>query len=184
MATRSNILPWEIPWTEEPGRLQSMRSQESETTEQLNDRNDTQKYVETLRHTCEHGAAISRNKGWAGNMRGKSHPYREAPRPWAPWGWGQKGRAACGIQPSAHAEKVSGNPALRGEHHTCLERLLHGPWNKGHHSRKKAKPAPTNTLPGGVCPFTSAPSVPSLWFWSSLSLPKLLWLFKYWGTKS
>ena len=24
MATRSGILAWEIPWTEEPGRLQSM----------------------------------------------------------------------------------------------------------------------------------------------------------------
>ena len=27
MATRSSILAWEIPWTEEPGRLQSMGSQ-------------------------------------------------------------------------------------------------------------------------------------------------------------
>ena len=27
MATHSNILAWEIPWTEEPGRLQSMGSQ-------------------------------------------------------------------------------------------------------------------------------------------------------------
>ena len=27
MATHSSILPWKIPWTEEPGRLQSMRSQ-------------------------------------------------------------------------------------------------------------------------------------------------------------
>ena len=27
MATHSSILPWEIPWTEEPGRLQSMSSQ-------------------------------------------------------------------------------------------------------------------------------------------------------------
>ena len=26
-ATHSNILAWRIPWTEEPGRLQSMRSQ-------------------------------------------------------------------------------------------------------------------------------------------------------------
>ena len=75
MATRSNILPWEIPWTEEPGRLQS------ETTEQLNDRNDTLNHVETLRHTCDHGATISRNKRWAAKMRGKSHPYQEAQRP-------------------------------------------------------------------------------------------------------
>ena len=28
-------LTWTIPWTEEPGRLQSMRSQESDATEQL-----------------------------------------------------------------------------------------------------------------------------------------------------
>ena len=27
MATHSNILDWEIPWTEEPGRLQSIGSQ-------------------------------------------------------------------------------------------------------------------------------------------------------------
>ena len=27
MATRSSILIWRIPWTEEPGRLQSMESQ-------------------------------------------------------------------------------------------------------------------------------------------------------------
>ena len=32
MATHSSILAWEIPWTEEPGRLQSMGSQESDTT--------------------------------------------------------------------------------------------------------------------------------------------------------
>ena len=33
MATLSNILVWEIPWTEEPVRLQSVGSQESDTTE-------------------------------------------------------------------------------------------------------------------------------------------------------
>ena len=32
MATHSSILAWRIPWTEEPGRLQSMGSQ-SDTTE-------------------------------------------------------------------------------------------------------------------------------------------------------
>ena len=26
MATHSSILAWRVPWTEEPGRLQSMRS--------------------------------------------------------------------------------------------------------------------------------------------------------------
>ena len=32
MPTHSNILAWEISCTEEPGRLQYMRSQESDTT--------------------------------------------------------------------------------------------------------------------------------------------------------
>ena len=36
MATHSSIHAWEIPWTEEPGRLQSMGSQESDTTERPN----------------------------------------------------------------------------------------------------------------------------------------------------
>ena len=36
MATHSRILTWRIPWTEEPGRLQSMGSQESDTTWWLN----------------------------------------------------------------------------------------------------------------------------------------------------
>ena len=30
MATHSSTLAWRIPWTEEPGRLQSMGSQESD----------------------------------------------------------------------------------------------------------------------------------------------------------
>ena len=35
-ASHSNILAWRIPWTEEPGGLQTMGLQESDTTEQLN----------------------------------------------------------------------------------------------------------------------------------------------------
>ena len=31
MATHSNILAWEIPWTEEPGGLQFMELQKSQT---------------------------------------------------------------------------------------------------------------------------------------------------------
>ena len=33
MATYFNILAWEIPWTEEPGRLQSIGSLQSDMTE-------------------------------------------------------------------------------------------------------------------------------------------------------
>ena len=36
MATHSSILAWKIPWTEESGRLQSMGSEESDMTWQLN----------------------------------------------------------------------------------------------------------------------------------------------------
>ena len=36
MATHSSILAWEIPWTEEPGGLQSMDHKELDTTEQPN----------------------------------------------------------------------------------------------------------------------------------------------------
>ena len=33
MTTRSRILAWRIPWTEEPGRLQSVGRKESDMTE-------------------------------------------------------------------------------------------------------------------------------------------------------
>ena len=32
MATHSSILAWRIPWTEEPGRVQSMGSQDMDMT--------------------------------------------------------------------------------------------------------------------------------------------------------
>ena len=35
MATHASILAWRIPWTEEPGGLQSWGHKESDTTEQL-----------------------------------------------------------------------------------------------------------------------------------------------------
>ena len=35
MAPHSRTLAWKIPWMEEPGRLQSMGSLESDTTERL-----------------------------------------------------------------------------------------------------------------------------------------------------
>ena len=36
MATHSSILAWRLPWTEEPGRLQSVGHQELDMTEPLN----------------------------------------------------------------------------------------------------------------------------------------------------
>ena len=35
MATHSSTLAWKIPWTDDPGGLQSMGLQESDTTERL-----------------------------------------------------------------------------------------------------------------------------------------------------
>ena len=35
MATHSSILAWRLPWTKDPGRLQSKGSQRVDTTEQL-----------------------------------------------------------------------------------------------------------------------------------------------------
>ena len=36
MATHSSILAWKIPWTEEPGKLQSIQLQKLDLTEQMN----------------------------------------------------------------------------------------------------------------------------------------------------
>ena len=36
MATLSSILEWKIPWSEEPGGLQSVESHRVDMTEQLN----------------------------------------------------------------------------------------------------------------------------------------------------
>ena len=41
MATRFSILAWRIPWTEEPGRLQSIGSQRVRLTEQLSTQHNT-----------------------------------------------------------------------------------------------------------------------------------------------
>ena len=35
MAPHSSTLAWKIPWTEEPGRVQSIGREESDTTERL-----------------------------------------------------------------------------------------------------------------------------------------------------
>ena len=44
MATHSSILTWKTPGTEEPGRLQTMGSQESDTTYRLNHRHHGKQY--------------------------------------------------------------------------------------------------------------------------------------------
>ena len=52
MAIHSSILAWRIPWTEKPGRLQSVESQESETTERLTHITDTLLLLLLLTKSC------------------------------------------------------------------------------------------------------------------------------------
>ena len=49
MVTHSSILAWKIPWTEEPSGLQSMGSQESDTTERLNHHQQQKEAVDEIR---------------------------------------------------------------------------------------------------------------------------------------
>ena len=54
MATHSSVLSWTIPWTEEPGGLQSMGvTKESDMTEQISTHTHThtQAHVHTHAHT-------------------------------------------------------------------------------------------------------------------------------------
>ena len=44
MTTHSSILAWEIPWTEEPGRLHFMGCKELDTTERSTHRRDIKQY--------------------------------------------------------------------------------------------------------------------------------------------
>ena len=53
MATHSNTLAQRIPWTEEPGRLQSIGLQESGMTQQLN-RHGVCVYIHIYTHTHIH----------------------------------------------------------------------------------------------------------------------------------
>ena len=45
MATHFSILEWRIPWTEEPGGLQSMGHKESDTTERLTTTHPVQMHI-------------------------------------------------------------------------------------------------------------------------------------------
>ena len=52
MATHSRILAWRIQWREEPGGLQSMGSQESDTTKQLTHTQHVE-YLQMPDFTCD-----------------------------------------------------------------------------------------------------------------------------------
>ena len=86
MATPSSILAWEIPWTEEPGGLQSMGSQASETTEQLSNNNSFSDYGGM--NSCLIFGKQFANKGLYSQSYSHVHiwelDYKEG---WAPKNW-------------------------------------------------------------------------------------------------
>ena len=53
MATHSTILSWEIPWTKEPGGLQSMELEASAMTEGLNHHHQSVKNLPAMQETWE-----------------------------------------------------------------------------------------------------------------------------------
>ena len=62
MGTHSSVLAWEIPWTEQPGRLQSMGSQRVGhnivTKQRIRSSRDKQKYHRTTLISCLEESAI------------------------------------------------------------------------------------------------------------------------------
>ena len=68
MAIHSSTIAWRIPWTEEPGRLQSMGSQESDMTERLQSVSQSNRYLQST--YCVAGS-ISGTGNIVENMKGK-----------------------------------------------------------------------------------------------------------------
>ena len=58
MATYSSILSWRIPWSEEPGRLQSMGSQRLDTTEWLTHIHTQSLFLVSLQNTSHYAIKI------------------------------------------------------------------------------------------------------------------------------
>ena len=67
MATRSSILPWKIPWTENPGGLQSIESQrvrcdlvtKQQTTTAVLDKNQLMEHADRTNQTGRSNSLLS-----------------------------------------------------------------------------------------------------------------------------
>ena len=66
MAVHSSILAWRIPWTEEPGRLQSMASKDSDMTERLTTQQHT--HIDCFQASAQGGKPRSQQISWAGKL--------------------------------------------------------------------------------------------------------------------
>ena len=88
MATHSSTPSWRIPWTEEPGRLQSMGSQ-SDTTERLQFTSLLQVFAAKDRRQEEKGTTEDEMVGW--HHRLNAHEFKPTPGV----GDGQGGLVCC-----------------------------------------------------------------------------------------
>ena len=86
MATHSSVLAWRIPWTEDPGGLQSMGSQESDMTQRLDHHHH---HLWLCRGFITHGLFCSCNK-WGYSSR-------------SAWASRCGGFSCCGAQALWHA---------------------------------------------------------------------------------
>ena len=92
MTTHSSILAWRIPRTEEPGGLQSMGLQESDTTEQLKPPPPCICLTDSLCCTEEANTMLSinyttirisfKNKKYSEKQKKKKTPRRNKSTPW------------------------------------------------------------------------------------------------------
>ena len=65
MATHSNILAWRIPWTEEPGGLQSMGvAKELDMTEPPNNKRQCSMSFPTCNSSAERGVCCGEHGCW------------------------------------------------------------------------------------------------------------------------
>ena len=96
MATHASILAWRILWREEPGRLQSMGLQESDTTERLNRQHRRPPFL----HIHLPGALcwLRKKGGWVG-MDGIFHRGQRRSRRSCVWE-----RMGCGCVARAEAQ--------------------------------------------------------------------------------
>ena len=130
LATRSSVLAWSIPWTEEPGGLQSTGSQgagpDRATHDSKNKRADSS--------SGQEGAASSRTKvhppvpattdraavgkGLTVGKRGRGKPRekRDATRTSEPAGKAEPRRAAEETPPPLRPQRGVAGPVLEGRH--------------------------------------------------------------------